>query len=505
MLLTITAEGDKAEYLSFLLHKHPGKLQTAELSVGAAHVFYPEYRNGKVTAAILLDIDPIGMVRNAKNFAGKDFLLGQYVNDRPYVASSFMSTAISKAFSSAMNGNCKEHPEFVDMPLALTAKISVLPAPRGGEILIKRLFEPLGYTVEAERHPLDTHFPGWGYGKYFTLTLKNTLLLKDLLSHLYVLIPVLDNEKHYFITQDEVDKLLQKGKGWLEQHPEREIIISRYLINLKSLVRSAFEVLQAAEEGLVPEAADEAEQDDANEIKETDVADTSRNNNTAAGEAKAGGTLTNTVQAPLQKEKKERLHDIRLKFVAEKLKASGAASVIDLGCGDGKLLKLLLKEKQFTRIAGVDVSYSELTKCQDRLHWEEMSAKQRERLSLFQSSLTYRDKRFSGFDAAAVVEVIEHLDANRLPALEKSLFTYARPKTVVLTTPNREYNVQYENLPAGKVRHSDHRFEWTRVEFETWAERVAYENNYTVAFFSVGEEAENIGAPSQMAVFTYGN
>ena len=482
MLLTITAEGENAAALSFLLHKHPDKLQQVELSVGAAYIFYPECEKEKVTAALLLDIDPIGMVRNAKNFVGKDFLLGQYVNDRPYVASSFVSSAISKAFSSAMNGSCKEHPEFIDMPLALTAKISVLPAPRGGELLIKRLFEPLGYIVEAERHLLDTQFSEWGYGKYFTLTLKNTLALKDLLSHLYVLIPVLDNEKHYFITQNEVEKLLQKGNGWLEQHPEREIIVSRYLINLKSLMRSAFEVLQAAEDGIIPDTDNEAEQDELTKIEDTAAAHTQ-----------------------LQKVKKERLHDIRLKLVAEKLKQSGAASVIDLGCGDGKLLRLLLKEKQFTRIAGTDVSYSELEKSQDRLHWNEMPEKQRERLSLFQSSLTYRDKRFSGFDAAAVVEVIEHLDPNRLPALEKSLFTYAKPQTIVLTTPNREYNVRYENLSAGKVRHSDHRFEWTRSEFEAWAERVARENNYTVAFFPVGEEEENIGAPSQMAVFTYGN
>lgn len=482
MLLTITAEGENAAALSFLLHKHPDKLQQVELSVGVAYIFYPECGKEKVTAALLLDIDPIGMVRNAKNFAGKDFLLGQYVNDRPYVASSFMSSAISKAFSSAMNGSCKEHPEFIDMPLALTAKISVLPAPRGGELLIKRLFEPLGYTVEAERHLLDTQFSEWGYGKYFTLTLKNTLSLKDLLSHLYVLIPVLDNEKHYFITQNEVEKLLQKGKGWLEQHPEREIIVSRYLINLKSLMRSAFEVLQAVEDGIIPDTDNEAEQDELTKIEDTAAAHTQ-----------------------LQKVKKERLHDIRLKLVAEKLKQSGAASVIDLGCGDGKLLRLLLKGKQFTRIAGTDVSYSELEKSQDKLHWNEMPEKQRERLSLFQSSLTYRDKRFSGFDAAAVVEVIEHLDPNRLPALEKSLFTYAKPQTIVLTTPNREYNVRYENLSAGKVRHSDHRFEWTRSEFEAWAERVARENNYTVAFFPVGEEEENIGAPSQMAVFTYGN
>ena len=257
MLLMITAEGDNADALSFLLHKHPDKLQTAELSVGKAYIFYPEYGKEKTTAALLLEIDPVGMVRNVKNFAGKDFLLGQYVNDRPYVASSFMSTAISNAFSSALNGNCKERPECVDLPLSLTAKISVLPAPHGGEILIKKLFEPLGYTVEAERHQLDPQFPEWGYGKYFTLTLKNKLPLKELLAHLYVLIPVLDNEKHYFITQDEVDKLLRKGRGWIERHPEKETIVSRYLINLKSLVRSAFEVLRAEES-----SGDESEADD---------------------------------------------------------------------------------------------------------------------------------------------------------------------------------------------------------------------------------------------------
>ncbi|UTC64072.1 3' terminal RNA ribose 2'-O-methyltransferase Hen1 [Treponema sp. OMZ 788] len=465
MLLTISAEGSNSNILSFLLHKHPDKLQTAELSVGKAHVFYPEYSEEKTTAALLLEIDPVGMVRNAKNFTGKDFLLGQYVNDRPYVASSFMSSAIAKVFSSALNGNCKEHTEYVDEALSLTVKISVLPAPRGGELLIKNIFEPLGYSVEAERHILDTKFTEWGYGKYFTLTLKNKLPLKDLLSHLYVLIPVLDNEKHYFITQDEVDKLLQKGRGWLENHPSKDLVVSRYLINIRSLVRSAFDTL-AEEDAVQFETEEESD-------------------------------------SPLQKEKKERLHDQRLNAVAEKLKESGAASVIDLGCGDGKLIRLLLKEKQFEKIAGMDVSYSELTKCKERLHWEDMPPKQKERLNLFQSSLMYRDKRFSGFDAAAVVEVIEHLDENRLPAFEKAVFKFAQPNTVVLTTPNSEYNVQYENLANGKMRHTDHRFEWTRKEFEAWAKRVADENNYSVEFFPVGEEEKNIGAPSQMAVFKY--
>jgi 3' terminal RNA ribose 2'-O-methyltransferase Hen1 len=465
MLLTITTTHKNATDLGYLLHKHPDKLQAVDLSIGKAHIFYPESTPERTTVALLLDIDAIDLVRGARNLGGKGFSLGQYVNDRPYVASSFMSAAIAKAFSTAMNGTCKTKPELVDVAMPFEVHISVLPAPKGGELLIRKLFEPLGYDVQVTRHILDEKFTAWGDSKYYTTTLKNTLKLKELLSHLYVLIPALDNDKHYFVSQDEIDKLLAKGKGWLEQHPEKEQITRRYLFNLNSLAREA---LTRLNEGI--DSEDTAEM------------------------------LTEA-----QKEKKETLHQKRLKVVLEKLKATGAKKVIDLGCGEGKLIRMLLKEKQFKNITGMDISYSELTKCKERLHWDDMAPKQKERIELFQGALTYRDKRLEDFDAAALVEVIEHMDENRLKSFERVVFEFAKPKHIVLTTPNGEYNVLYETLDAGTMRHTDHRFEWSRQEFQNWATQVATHHNYSVQFAPIGDVDEQVGAPSQMAIFTYEN
>jgi len=465
VLLTITTTHKPATDLGYLLHKHPDKFQSVDLPIGKAHIFYPESSEKSTTIALLLDINPIDMVRNSRKVSGAGFSLAQYVNDRPYVASSFMSVALAKAFSTAMNGKCADKPELVDVKLPLQAKLAVLPAPSGGEILIKKLFEPLGYNIQLQRHTLDEAFKDWGDSRYFTLNLSHTITIKELLSHLYILIPAIDNFKHYYVSQDEINKLLEKGNGWLSTHPEMEQITKRYLINLHSLSREALERLNEGEK--------QAESEDEVDNKE--------------------------------KKRKETLHQKRLSLVLEQLKKSGAQKVIDLGCGEGKLIRMLLKEKQFSTIAGTDVSYSELSKAKDRLHWDEMAPRQKERISLFQGALTYKDKRLEGYDAAAIVEVIEHLDSNRLLAFERVVFEFARPKTVVLTTPNGEYNVLFENMEAGSMRHSDHRFEWTRKEFETWAKGVGKRNNYEVAFLPVGEVEKKVGPPSQMAVFTYGN
>ena len=462
MLLTITTTHRPATDLGFLLHKHPDKFQSVDLSMGKAHIFYPESSEDKTTVALLLDIDPIDLVRGARNLSGTGFPLRQYVNDRPYVASSFMSVAISKAFSTAMNGKCSKKPELVETKMPLKAKISVLPAPSGA-VLIYKMFEPLGYQVKLQQHILDKQFADWGDSKYFTLELSQTVTIKELLSHLYVLIPALDNDKHYFISQSEIDKLLEKGQGWLSNHPEKEQITRRYLRNLHSLSRLALERLNEGEE------IENLEEEN-----------------------------------PQQKQRKETLNKKRLALVLEQLKLSGAETVIDFGCGEGKLLRMLLKEKQFKKIAGMDVSAGELSKAKDRLYWQEMPPKQKERIELFQGALTYKDKRLEGYDAAAMVEVIEHLDENRLPALERVVFEFARPKTIILTTPNREYNIMFENM-NGSMRHTDHRFEWTRKEFESWATEVAAKNNYQVQFLPVGEVVENVGAPTQMGIFTYGN
>lgn len=463
MLLTITTTHQPATDLGYLLHKNPARPQAFSLSFGKAHVFYPEASDGRCTAALLLDIDPVGLVRGRRGPAGENRQLEHYVNDRPYVASSFLSVALAQVFREAMAGRSKERPELAETTLPLHAHLAVVPC-RGGEEFLRRLFVPLGYDVQARRLPLDPAFPQWGESPYYALDLRADIRLSELLTHLYVLIPVLDDEKHYWVGDDEVEKLLRRGEGWLAAHPERETIVNRYLRRQRYLTRAAVEQLMKDEEPNADEA--QAEHDREEEI----------------------------VEKPLS------LHEQRLHAVLTALKDSGARRVLDLGCGEGRLLRLLLKEKQFEEIVGMDVSYRALEVARERM--ERLPAMQQARLKLMQGALTYRDERLHGYDAAAIVEVIEHLDPPRLAAFERVVFEFARPTTVVVTTPNGEYNVKWETLPAGKLRHKDHRFEWAREEFEVWANNVAGRFGCEVAFAPIGPEDEAVGAPTQMAVFT---
>jgi len=152
-------------------------------------------------------------------------------------------------------------------------------------------------------------------------------------------------------------------------------------------------------------------------------------------------------------------------------------------------------------VVGVDVSVRALEGAARRLDLETMHDAERARIELLQSPLTYRDRRLEGFDAAALVEVIEHLDPPRLGALERNVFADARPGTVVVTTPNAEYNVRWPGLDGG-MRHSDHRFEWTRAEFAAWADAVAARNDYGVRRLPVGADDPEVGPPTEMAVFS---
>src|SRR5580700_3842892 len=464
MLLTITTTHRPATDLGYLLHKNPAKVHSFELSFGKAHLFYPEATEDRCTAALLLDVDPVGLVRG-KGQRGEGATLDQYVNDRPYVLSSFTSVAIGRALGTAMTGRSKGRQELAERKIPLTATLHVI-ACRGGDGLLRELFEPLGYRVRAERHPLDETFPEWGDGPYYTVTLEGEVLLRDLLRHLYVLIPVLDAEKHYWVGQDEVEKLLRKGEGWLAAHPHKEAIVKRYLPRQRQLALEALAQL-AEEDNPDPDAKEEAHSEEETKIEE-----------------------------PI------RLWQQRMGAVVAVLRSSGAKRVLDLGCGEGKLLRSLLEEKALTEIVGMDVSYRSLEIASRNLHLERMPAKQRERLKLIHGSLMYRDKRLAGYDAATVVEVIEHLDAPRLAAFERVLFEAARPKTIIVTTPNCEYNVKFETLPAGKFRHKDHRFEWTREQFQQWSRQISERFGYAVRFLPVGEEDPLVGSPTQMGVFS---
>jgi 3' terminal RNA ribose 2'-O-methyltransferase Hen1 len=450
MLLTLTTTHQPATDLGFLLHKHPEKHQEFSLPFGKAHVFYPVAEQNRCTAALVLDVDPVALVRGRLG-SRTGGLLDQYVNDRPYAASSFLSVALRRVYASALGGRCEHCPELAELAIPLEARFMPLRC-RGGIGVAESLFLPLGYEISAT--PV-------GEGFYWDVTITGTTTLAQMLSHLYVLIPVLDDQKHYWVGEDEIEKLLRHGEGWLSQHPARDLITRRYLKHRSNLARLAFAQLELADD--VPADAEEPE------------------------------------EVPLPK---RRLHDERLERVAEVLKVTGAKSVLDLGCGSGKLLGLLLKNRQFERIVGVDASSRELEIAADRLHLATMTDAQRQRISLIHGALTYRDKRLAGFDAAAMVEVIEHIDPPRLGAFADAVFGAARPRTVVLTTPNAEYNAKYENLGADDMRHSDHRFEWSRAEFGEWVEKTATSYGYGVTIEGIGELDSELGTSTQMAVFT---
>lgn len=463
MYLTITTTHAPATDLGYLLHKRPGKLHSVSLSFGQAHVFYPEASDQRCTAALLIEVDPVELVRKPGGPSGEGGLLDQYVNDRPYVSSSFTSVALARAFGTALGGRSKSRQDLADSELPFEIHIAVIPC-RGGDVFLRRLFEPLGYLVTSSRHPLDEQFPEWGESRYWSTTLSAKKRLRDVLQHLYVLLPVLDDEKHYWVGKDEVEKLLRRGQGWLSAHPEREEITRRYLKYQHRLMREALARLTE-------------EDTDPDEIAEARAAEE--------------GLL----------EERLSLNQQRLGSVLAALRRSGAKRVLDLGCGEGRLLSLLLADTSFAEITGIDVSPRVLEKAAERLRLDSLPPRKRERIKLLQGSLMYRDARLSGYDAAAIVEVVEHLDPPRLAAFERVLFEHAHPAVIVMTTPNREYNVKFETMPAGAFRHRDHRFEWTRIEFQAWSNRVASQYRYSVSFLPVGEEDVVFGAPTQMAVF----
>ncbi|MGX2993953.1 3' terminal RNA ribose 2'-O-methyltransferase Hen1 [Streptomyces sp. JNUCC 64] len=484
MFLTITTTGTPerpATDLGFLLHKHPDRSQAFSTAHGPAHVFYPEATVERCTAALLLEVDPVALVRKARGADRNtpDTALAQYVNDRPYAASSLLAVALSRVFTSALKGHCPALPERAAAPLPLRIEVPALPA-NGGPELVRRMFEPLGWTVTATPVPLDGRFPEWGDSRYVRLVLEGRArTLSEALRHLYVLLPVLDSGKHYWIGQDEVDKLLRAGGGWLAAHPEHVTITHRFLSQRRELARSALERL----------ALERLAQSDDTDVDELDNAVDPVDEGTEGAE----GADTGERAVPLAVER-------RAAIVAA-LTASGAARVLDLGCGQGQLLGELLKDSRFTQVVGMDVSPRALAFAAKRLRLGRTGERRSSRITLFQGSLAYTDRRLEGYDAAVLCEVVEHVDPARLPTVEHTVFGAARPATVVVTTPNAEYNVRWETLPAGRLRHRDHRFEWRRDEFRAWADRVAARYGYTVAFRPVGPDDPEVGPPTQLALF----
>ncbi len=465
MLLTVTTTRPPATDLGFLLHKHPGRVQAFGVASGMAHVFYPEASQERCTAALLLEVDPVALVR------GPGDSVTHYVNDRPYAASSLLAVALKGVFATALTGRCEARPELAATAMPLEIHVPALRCV-GGAGLAERMFGPLGWDVRAEPVPLEP--ASWGDSSYVDLRLTGTVRLADALNHLYVALPVLDDAKHYWVSTDEVDKLVRAGGGWLAAHPDRALITRRYLAHQRGLAQAALARLAESDD------LDPAELDNAVPDPDAEAA-------TAAGPGADPGRAS--------------LAGARRQAVLAALRAAGARSVADLGCGEGALTAELLEDSAFSAVIAADVSARALAQAERRLHLDRMPEARRARLSLIQSSLTYRDARLAGLDAAVLMEVIEHVEPDRLGALERTVFGFAAPGTVVVTTPNREYNAQY-GLADGARRHHDHRFEWDRAEFAAWAGRVAADHGYGVRLTGAGPASPDAGTPTQLAVFT---
>ncbi|MBC2592410.1 3' terminal RNA ribose 2'-O-methyltransferase Hen1 [Rhodococcus aetherivorans] len=461
MLLTISAARSPALAVpgdfGYLLHKHPGRVQQFGVYGGIAHVFYPEVSADRCTVAMVLEVDPVALVRGRSG--GNDgFVLGQYVNDRPYVASSLLSAALAKVFRSALSGRCAGREELVESALDLTI---ALPAVPGDPDLVQRVFTPMGWKVAAAPIGLDATRPEWGEAPLVSVTLVGSLRVADALNHLYVLLPVLDDTKHYWVGDEEVDKLVRAGAGWLGTHPERELVTARYLAHRRELTDAATRRLVELDDRLAEDAVDDDE---------------------------------SVLSRPLVR--------LRHDAVLEVVRTLRPASIADLGCGSGALLGSLLALQGVARVIGTEVSAGALSKAARRLHVDRMTERQSERLTLLLSSLQYEDDRLDGLDLVILMEVIEHIDPDRLPAVVGNVFGAMRPRHVVITTPNSEYNVRYPALVEGGYRHPDHRFEWTREQFAAWTRSVGQAHGYEVAVRPVGDSDPQVGSPTQMAVFT---
>ena len=493
-MLSISTTHTPATDLGYLLHKHPRRVHQKSLNFGIATLFFAHTSEQRATAVLVVDVDPVGLVRRDN----EAFALSQYVNDRPFAASSFLSVALGAVLGSALGGRCRDKPELAGAELPWEIHIAALPCGANGEELLKRLFEPLGFNVRVQKHLFnlaDERGLNWGMSRYADVYLSTRATLQSVLQQLYVLIPVLDADKHYWIGVDEVEKLLRKStsssdengasvsRNWLASHPEREFISRRYLQNKRSLVQQALQRLQL-----------EADSETDTELETTP----------SAPSTEAAADSNTEPQRESREEKVEKplgLNAQRMDTIEALVAALQVRSVVDLGCGDGKLLRKLMSNKRLTRLLGVDVAMRELQRASARLKLDELPERERQRIELLQGSLIYRDQRLSGFDAATVIEVIEHLDPHRLEAFASVLFGHIAAKHILISTPNVEFNVRFANLGDGQMRHPDHRFEWSRAQFQAWAQAQAEKHGYQVRFLGIGEVDAELGPPTQLAHF----
>ncbi|MCK1992095.1 3' terminal RNA ribose 2'-O-methyltransferase Hen1 [Peribacillus muralis] len=443
MQLTINASGNNVKAISYLLSKNPNNLYERKHKGHVVRLFYSTFTETEMEATIFVTPDPIELVKNTAN----SYDITHYINDREFAVSSIFCSLIRSALGTALNGQPKEeHAEWVNHPFSFQFDFGPVVSTLSDNQL-RELFEPIGYEVSITRPDIQYSFDMKDRSSTRTVSLKGLKTLQEGLRHLFVLIPVIDNYKHYYIDEKEIDKLERYGEGWLDDHPMRDFIYRQSL---------RFKEVYSIVENKKPE------------MKKDD------------------------------KESKVRLNDLRYEKIFDTVSQMHPSSVVDFGSGEGKLSVRLGFIEGVKEILAVEPSQSATLKALGRFD----KVKDKEKFVIpkpLWGSLFYYDEELKNKDVIILCEVIEHIDEHRLPKVMDTILQDYQPRALILTTPNREYNEVYDMEDA--LRHNDHRFEWTRAEFQQWCTARNHDDSYDLRFEGIGEEHVTQGCPTQMCVF----
>ncbi|PYF06198.1 3' terminal RNA ribose 2'-O-methyltransferase Hen1 [Ureibacillus chungkukjangi] len=444
MQLTIRGTGQDIQVISYLLAKNPNNLYERRVSGHLVRMFFSQFSEEEVEVTFFVTPDPIELSRNNS----KVYDITSYINDREFVVSSIFCTFLRTALGTALNGKpVEEYEPWVNHPFPLEFSFGPV-ASQLTDQDIQSLFQPLGYAVEITYGEADYNMDFKSKSSARFITLKGSTTLQMGLRQLFVLIPVLDNYKHYYIDEQEVEKIVRYGEGWLDKHPKREFIL-RQALRFKEVY----------------------------------------------GQFENQHTKKENESSP-----KLRLNDLRYdKIVGKVNQLKRKETVVDLGSGEGKLSEKLGFIDGVKEILAVEPSESATLKALKRFEKAAQDKNFVKPRQIF-GSLFYYDERLKGKDVLILCEVIEHIDEYRLPKIIQTILQDYRPRTLIITTPNQEYNEVYGM--GGDYRHPDHRFEWTREEFQTWCKTQNENHEYNIAFDGIGEEHELHGYPTQMCLFT---
>jgi 3' terminal RNA ribose 2'-O-methyltransferase Hen1 len=466
MLLTITCRGENATDIGYVLRKRPGRLLRFDRNKNTIGVlmYWPRVEDDLCQFAMQLDIDPLDMSPRRPGAIAASNLF-DYVNDRPYATSRLMGSAIAWFLREALYDRPLPEgaPDDVrERVFDLEARIFAFEE-RG---LAKDAFEALGYETDVTPHVLDDEHPSWGLSPYADVRVRKNETVTELLQHLHVMLSALPKpSKNESATKEVAERLLRVSGTWLADHPMRNKLVWRYLSYDRALASDVMDKLACT---------------------------------TSEDTASDGATSDDATDAE-PKAKHVPLHTQVLDTVSAIIRESGCTSVLDAGCGDGKLVRLLLGIEQVERIGAADVSATSLRRLQSKLTERRRTAMP-DNLDVFQASVTMSDDRLRGYDAICAIEVVEHIDPRRIRDLERVVFEESGASLIVVTTPNREYNRVY-GIPSDLLRHPDHRFEWTRDEFARWVTHVCETYGYTSDMRGVGEVDEAAGQPTLVATF----